>query len=257
MLTVLLTGFFACLAIIVAIGPQSAYLLRQGLRRDRVMLAVLCCLVGDALLLAAGTAGVGVVLEHAPWLLELLRWVGVAYLSWFAYRSFHSALTARRALNPQDAAGGAAAPRSPVAPEDAASTDPANTLHVLMTSEIPTVAPSGQAEHSTSTKQKVEVTRVSKVRTVASTALALSILNPHAWVDSLVVLGTMANTFADQRWFFAAGAFAACMVWHLTLAGGGSALATWLNRPRTWVHIDFSMGTIMLLVAALLAASGF
>lgn len=58
MTTVLLTGFLTCLAIIVAIGPQSAWLLRQGLRRDRVVLAVACCLAGDALLIALGTAGV-------------------------------------------------------------------------------------------------------------------------------------------------------------------------------------------------------
>ena len=249
MLTVLLTGFFACLAIIVAIGPQSAYLLRQGLRRDRVMLAVACCLVGDALLLTAGTAGVGVVLEHAPWLLEVLRWVGVAYLTWFAYRSFRSSLAVRKSLK-ADHDGERSA-------EGTGSTDPASTVHVLMTSEIPTVPPAGAAGHGTSTRQKVEVTRVSKVSTVAGTALALSIVNPHAWVDSLVVLGTMANTFADQRWFFAAGAFVACIVWHVALAGGGSALASLLNRPRTWQHIDFSMGAIMLVVAGLLAASGF
>lgn len=236
MLTVLLTGFFACLAIIVAIGPQSAYLLRQGLRRDRVMLAVLCCLVGDALLLTAGTAGVAVVLEHAPWLLDVLRWAGVAYLTWFAYRSFRSAFAAGKSQKTDDAAG---------------------TVHVLMTSQIPTVDPAGGAAQSTATRQKVHVTGVSKVSTVASTALALSIVNPHAWVDSLVVLGTMANSFADQRWFFAAGAFLACIVWHTALAGGGSALAAWLNRPRTWQLIDLSMGAIMLLVAALLAVSGF
>lgn len=236
MLTVLLTGFFACLAIIVAIGPQSAYLLRQGLRRDRVMLAVLCCLVGDALLLTAGTAGVAVVLEHAPWLLDVLRWAGVAYLTWFAYRSFRSAFAAGKSQKTDDDAG---------------------TVHVLMTSQIPTVDPAGGAAQSTATRQKVHVTGVSKVSTVASTALALSIVNPHAWVDSLVVLGTMANSFADQRWFFAAGAFLACIVWHTALAGGGSALAAWLNRPRTWQLIDLSMGAIMLLVAALLAVSGF
>ncbi|WP_237090259.1 LysE/ArgO family amino acid transporter, partial [Nesterenkonia sp. PF2B19] len=77
-MTVLLTGFLTCLALIVAIGPQSAWLLRQGLLRDRVGLAVLCCVVGDLLLIGLGTAGVGAVLEHAPWLLQVLRWAGVA-----------------------------------------------------------------------------------------------------------------------------------------------------------------------------------
>ncbi|MGO1523001.1 MAG: LysE/ArgO family amino acid transporter [Nesterenkonia sp.] len=266
MLTVLLTGFFACLAIIVAIGPQSAYLLRQGLRRDRVMLAVLCCLVGDALLLSAGTAGVGVVLEHAPWLLDILRWAGVAYLTGFAYRSFRSAHAARQSLRADDDARPAEESGRHASPEPSRSADPASTVHILMTSEIPTVDaavdpavdPAGRgAGQSTATQQKAHVTPVSKVSTVAGTALALSIVNPHAWVDSLVVLGTMANTFADQRWLFAAGAFVACIVWHTALAGGGSALAAWLNRPRTWQYIDLSMGAVMLIVAALLAVSGF
>lgn len=249
-MTVLLTGFLTCLAIIVAIGPQSAWLLRQGLRRDRVVLAVLCCLVGDALLIALGTAGVGAVLDYAPWLLEALRWVGVAYLSWFAYRSFRSALahktTQRNTQKHDDADAG-----------------PASTVHVTMTSQVPVVSPAddaaggGDAGPATSTRQKVQVTHVSKISTVAGTALTLSIINPHAWVDSLVVLGTMANSFTDQRWFFAVGAFVACIVWHAVLAGGGSALAGWLDRPRTWQVIDAGVGVIVLLVAALLAFSGF
>lgn len=253
-MTVLLTGFLTCLAIIVAIGPQSAWLLRQGLRRDRVVLAVLCCLAGDALLLALGTAGVGAVLDYAPWLLETLRWVGVAYLSWFAYRSFRSAFAARTTNqhdDDADPAGGGPASTAPI------NTVPASTVHVAMTSEIPVVSPAGDAGPATSTRQKVQVTHVSKISTVAGTALTLSIINPHAWVDSLVVLGTMANSFTDQRWFFAAGAFVACIVWHTVLAGGGSALAGWLDRPRTWQVIDVGVGVIVLLVAAVLAFSGF
>lgn len=244
-MTVLLTGFLTCLAIIVAIGPQSAWLLRQGLRRDRVVLAVLCCLAGDALLIALGTAGVGAVLDYAPWLLETLRWMGVAYLSWFAYRSFRSAFAQRTTHKHDDDA------------DPAGSEHPASTVHVAMTSEIPVVPPAGGSGAVTSTGQKVQVTHVSKISTVAGTALTLSIVNPHAWVDSLVVLGTMANSFTDQRWFFAAGAFVACIVWHAVLAGGGSALAGWLDRPRTWQVIDVSVGVIVLLVAAVLAFSGF
>lgn len=240
MTTVLLTGFLTCLAIIVAIGPQSAWLLRQGLRRDRVVLAVACCLAGDALLIALGTAGVGAVLDYAPWLLETLRWLGVAYLTWFAFRSFRSGFAARSAL--RRSTEGAA---------------PATTVNVAITSEAPVAAAGGDAGPTTAARQQLEVTRVSKVSTVAGTGLALSIINPHAWVDSLVVLGTVANTFTDQRWFFAAGAFAACIVWHTVLAGGGSALARWLDRQRTWQVIDFSVGAVVLVVAAVLAVSGF
>lgn len=252
-MTVLLTGFLTCLALIVAIGPQAAFLLRQGLRRDRVLLAVACCLVGDILLISLGTAGVGALLDHAPWMLEVLRWLGVAYILWFAYRSFRSAFTARPGAGADDDSSALSPGSSP--------SGPSHTVHVAMTSEIPMLNPDGTAPAQTSesetatmtaARQRVHVTHVSKVSTVAGTALTLSILNPHAWVDSLVVLGTMANSFAEDRWFFAAGAIVACVLWHALLAGGGSALAGLLNRPRTWQVIDVIVGVTMVGVAAML-----
>lgn len=239
MLTVLLTGLLTTMALIVAIGPQSVWLLRQGLRRDRVLLAALCCLIGDIVLIAAGTAGVGVVIDYAPWLLDVIRWAGVAYLSWFAYKSFRSAF-------------------KPAAGQKITGQKPTETLHVAMTSELPVVsAADQQATSATQTQQKVEVTRVSKVTTVAATGLMLSILNPHAWVDSLVVLGTMANAFGADKWWFALGAVLASVVWLSLLACGSAVLAKVLDRPRTWQIIDAVVGVIMLVVAGVLALTGF
>ncbi|GAA1113251.1 LysE/ArgO family amino acid transporter [Nesterenkonia jeotgali] len=236
-MTTLLTGLLTCLALIVAIGPQSAWLLRQGLRRDRVFLAVACCIFGDILLIALGTAGVGAVLDHAPWLMEVLRWLGVSYLTWFAYRSFRSARRAGQALKPG--------------------------VHVELTSmdgepsgRDDDGAPTSPGSGGTAVKQaqRVQVTRISAI---AATGLSVSILNPHAWVDTMVVLGTMANTFGDQRWLFAAGAVLASIIWFSSLALGGAVLSKWLNRPRTWQVLDIVVGLIMLVVAGLLAFSGF
>ncbi|WP_238385373.1 LysE/ArgO family amino acid transporter [Nesterenkonia muleiensis] len=239
MLTVLLTGLLTTMALIVAIGPQSAWLLRQGLRRDRVLLAALCCLIGDILLIAAGTAGVGVVIDYAPWLLDVIRWAGVAYLTWFAYRSFRSAFKAT------------AGPK-------VSGQKSTETLHVAMTSELPVVTPGGQQDGPpTQTRQKVKVTTVSKVTTVAAAGLMLSIVNPHAWVDSLVVLGTMANAFGADRWWFALGAVLASVIWLSLLACGSALLAKVLNRPRTWQIIDVLVGVTMLVVAGVLALTGF
>ncbi|WP_022872923.1 LysE/ArgO family amino acid transporter [Nesterenkonia alba] len=253
MMTVLLTGFLACMALIVAIGPQSAFLLRQGLRRDRVAVATACCLLGDVLLIAAGTAGVGAILDTAPWLLEVIRWAGVAYLLWFAVRSFRSAMRPRddvALLSPEK--------QNPASPQHRQrhrehSGQNRELLEVTMTSSIPVVKP----DDAVATRQKVKVTHVSRVSAVAATGLTVSILNPHAWVDSLVVLGSMANSFADERWFFAGGAMLASVVWLLGLAWGSSALAKVLNRPRVWQVIDASVGVIMVAVAGLLAAHGF
>lgn len=236
-MTILFTGLLTCLALIVAIGPQSAWLLRQGLRRDRVLLAVSCCILGDILLIALGTAGVGAVLDHAPWLMEVLRWLGVSYLTWFAYRSFRSARRAGQALT--------------------------SDVHVELSSQGPGLAtqdddgapsPSGGGGAAVKQAQRVQVTRISSI---AATGLSVSILNPHAWVDTMVVLGTMANTFGDQRWLFAAGAVIASIIWFSALALGGAALSGWLNRPRTWQVLDIVVGAIMLVVAGLLAFSGF
>lgn len=239
MLTVLLTGLLTTMALIVAIGPQSAWLLRQGLRRDRVMLAVLCCLIGDVILIAAGTAGVGVVLDYAPWLMDVIRWAGVAYLTWFAYKSFRSA------FKPQDT-------------QKLTEQKGSETLHVAMTSEMPVITPEMQQDAPrTQTRQKVQVTSVSKVSTVAATGLMLSVLNPHAWVDSLVVLGTMANAFGADKWWFALGAALASVIWLSLLAGGCALLSKVLNRPRTWQIIDIIVGVTMVVVAGILAFAGF
>lgn len=258
MLTVLLTGLLTTLALIVAIGPQSAWLLRQGLRRDRVALAALCCLIGDIVLIVAGTAGVGVVLDHAPWMLDVIRWVGVAYLTGFALKSFRSAYKAGRTASAESEAresgihfpGGG----GEILPEPKSS----EAVHVAMTSELPAVsAAPEQGSTTTKTRQNVNVTNVSKVTTVAATGLMLSILNPHAWVDSLVVLGTMANAFGPDKWWFATGAVLASVIWLNLLAGGSAMLAKLLSRPRTWQIIDVVVGITMLAVAGVLAFTGF
>ena len=88
MLTAFLTGLVTGLSLIVAIGAQNAYVLRQGLRREHVGIVVVICAVSDLLLIAAGTLGIGTLVRYVPWLLVALTWGGVAYLLWLAYRSF-------------------------------------------------------------------------------------------------------------------------------------------------------------------------
>ena len=95
-MTVFLTGLLTCLALSAAIGAQSAFVLRQAIRREHLAAVLAVCIAGDAVLIFAGTAGVGVVTDRAPWLLEVLRWGGAAYLVWFALSSFRSAFTTQR-----------------------------------------------------------------------------------------------------------------------------------------------------------------
>jgi len=85
------SGIASGLALIIAIGAQNAFVIRQGLQRQHVLIVVLLCAISDALLIAAGTAGLGRVIESAPQALEIVRWFGVTYLAFFGIKSVRSA----------------------------------------------------------------------------------------------------------------------------------------------------------------------
>ncbi len=192
-----LTGFAAGLALIVAIGAQNAYVLRQGLRREHVGAVVAVCLVADILLIAAGTLGIGAVVARFPAALDILRWAGAAYLLWFAIRP--SGLRAR---------------------------------------------PSALADAPARSRGSV-----------ALTAAALTFLNPHVYLDTVVMLGSLANTHGALRWAFAGGAMVASAAWFTGLGFGAHALSGPLGRPTTWRVLDLLIGAVMLVLAAYLAFS--
>jgi len=184
----MLTG----LALIVAIGAQNAFVLRQGIRQEHIGAVVAVCMAGDALLILTGTAGIGALVTRFPEVLEVLRWAGAAYLLWFAVRSF---LAAAR--------------------------------------------PSALAEQAPRSKNSV----------IATTA-ALTFLNPHVYLDTVVLLGSLANQQGpDLRWTFAAGAVAGSILWFSILGYGARALAGVLSSPRTWRWIDASIGVLMVILA--------
>lgn len=185
------TGVLSGLALIVAIGAQNAFVLRQGIRREHVGVVVLLCMVCDAVLILAGTAGIGTLVTRAPVVLDVLRWGGAAYLLWWAVRSFASAL--------RPAALTAEEPRSR--------------------------------------------------GSVVATTLALTLLNPHVYLDTVVLLGTLANEQSDARWVFAAGAVTGSVVWFGALGYGARALSGVLASPRTWRVVDGVVGVVMLALA--------
>ena len=195
------TGLSTGLALIVAIGAQNAYVLRQGIRREHVGLIVAICAVSDVLLIAVGTLGIGALVTRAPALLEVLRWGGVAYLVWFAATAFRSA------------AGGGS------------------------------LAAAAGAE------------RVS-ARRAGLLAASLTYLNPHVYLDTVVMVGNLANQQGALRWAFAGGAGTASIGWFTGLGYGARALAPVLDRPATWRVVDVGVGLVMLAVAARLALGG-
>ena len=190
-----LTGFGTGLGLIVAIGAQNAWVLRQGVRREHIGLVVAICALSDLVLIAAETGAIRIVTGMAPWVLEVLRWGGVIYLVAFALTSFRSALR-------------------PGALEQSAARPAAS---------------------------------------VAATTLALTWLNPHVYLDTVLMLGTVTNNFGSARWWAAAGAGAASVLWFTGLGLGARALSGPLSSPRTWRVADVLVGCVMLGVAAHLA----
>ena len=193
-LTSLIAGLGLGLSLIVAIGAQNAFVLRQGLRKEHVLPVVIVCAVSDAVLIFAGVAGAGWVFEQWPWIAEIMRWAGAAFLIGYA------AIAARRAIKPKALVAAGDAP-------------PAN------------------------------------LRTTVLTVLALTWLNPHVYLDTLVLLGSIAGGHGDDRWWFAVGAMAASILWFTALGFGARLLAPLFARPISWRILDGVIAIVMLAIA--------
>lgn len=194
------SGLGLGLSLIVAIGAQNSFVLRQGLRREHVGAVVAVCAVSDAALITAGVAGAGAVLSAAPAALGVVRVAGALFLLGYA------ALAVRRALRPGvlDPGGGAPARLGP---------------------------------------------------TVATT-VALTWLNPHVYLDTVVLLGSVAATHGGARWWFAGGAVLASAAWFTALGLGARALRPLFARPVAWRVLDAAVAAVMTgLAIALLAGT--
>jgi L-lysine exporter family protein LysE/ArgO len=198
----LLTGF----SLIVAIGAQNAYLLRQGLRRSQVGPVVAVCTLSDFVLILAGVSGIGAIVSHAGWALVAVRWLGAAFLTWYGLSS------AWRARHP---ATGLAA-----------------------TGQLATTGDSAAAERGP----------------VVRRAVALTWLNPHVYLDTVLLIGSVAATHGPSgRWWFAVGACVASAVWFTGLGFGARLLAPLLASPRAWQVLDLLIAATMLVIAVNLA----
>ncbi len=202
-----LAGLGLGLSLIIAIGAQNLFVLRQGLRREHVALVATICIVSDAALIAIGVSGVGVILDAVPWLVDGVRWMGAAFLVGYGL------LAARRVWRP--------------------------------TGEGLDISAADRTADSTGTST---TTTRARTRSVVLTVLALTWLNPHVYLDTVFLLGSIANTYADQRGVFAAGAVLGSVVWFSALAYGARFLGRWLARPRVWRVLDGVFAAIMILL---------
>lgn len=221
MLTSLLAGVGLGLSLIVAIGAQNLFVLRQGIRREHAVAVALTCALSDAALIAIGVSGLGALLHAAPWLIEAVRWGGAVFLTVYA------ALAARRVLWPARLVAESAlvieADAEAGPSESGAGTDP---------------SASGRS-----------VTTRTRLAPVLLTCLALTWLNPHVYLDTVFLLGSVAATHGATRWWFAAGAMAASFAWFFALALGSRHLGRWLSTPRAWRVLDAVIAVVMLALA--------
>ncbi len=185
-LLALLSGLGFGLSLIVAIGAQNAFVLRQGLRGERVGAVVAICAVSDAVLIALGVAGAGALIQGVPELADGVRIGGAAFLLGYAL------LAARRAWRPGALEAGAAGGGP-----------------------------------------------------VLVTALALTWLNPHVYLDTVVLLGSVAATHGDARWWFGLGAIAGSVLWFTGLGYGARLLRKPFARPAAWRVLDGAVALVM------------
>lgn len=240
----LLAGLGLGISLIAAIGAQNAFLLRQGAKREHLALVLAICIASDVALIAAGVAGIGAALDHAPWLTELLRWGGAAFLIAYGLMAAWRALRPGpgRALDAADRPAAAARSVPPAPPTSTASADPRDPGAVA-TALATAVAPPAARRRSSATA-------------VALTTLALTWLNPHVYLDSVVLLGTAAAAHGDDRWSFAVGAVAASVVWFIAVGLGARALGPLLRTPTAWRVLDAGVAAIMLALGVGLAVRG-
>ena len=190
MLTPLLIGFATGFTLIVAIGAQNAFVLRQGIRREHVLPVVAVCTVSDMALMAAGVAGFGALITAHPQVVTLARFGGAAFLI------VYGLLAARRAWRP-----------SGLTPSEAGP---------------------------------------SRLAGVVLTCLAFTFLNPHVYLDTVVLIGALSNEHRDGRWLFGVGAAVASAVWFTTLGFGAGRLRGLFARPAAWRILDGLIAVTMI-----------
>lgn len=225
-MSIVLAGMLLGFSLIVAVGPQNILLIRQGARREGITAVIVVCLLSDVVLLSLGTLGVGVLVDRAPMVLTALKWAGVAYLAWFAFAALRDAA---RAGHREGAA-------------------------VIDTTE-PVAPTTGTGGTAVST-----VTRPARVRPHRAwvkpmwAAIALTWLNPAAYLDSLVMIGGMAIQYGDQgKWLFTGGALLASAIWFPVVGYGAGLLSGPLSSPKVWRVLNVIIGIVLGALALKLA----
>ncbi|WP_312856850.1 LysE/ArgO family amino acid transporter [Arthrobacter mobilis] len=191
-------GLGTGLALIVAIGAQNAFVLRQGIRGEHVAAVVLICAASDAVLIAAGILGIGTLVQVVPVALDVIRLAGAAFLAGYGV------MAAKRAIRPGSLVAAAQAGRP-------------------------------------------------GARAAVGTVLALTWLNPHVYLDTVLLLGSVASSQGEGRWLFGAGAMLGSVLWFCALGFGARLLRPVFARPGAWRILDGLIAVVMFTLGIRLA----
>jgi L-lysine exporter family protein LysE/ArgO len=196
--TAYLAGLAAGAGLIIAIGAQNAFVLRQGLQRHYVGAVVSVCILADVGLILLGVAGMGLIVQQHPSLLQWLRFAGAAFLAGYGAMALRRAWQGESGLQP---AGDGAQSRG----------------------------------------------------RVVLACLAFTLLNPHVYLDTVVLLGSLSSHYDDgARWLFAGGAATASVIWFLALGYGARLLLPVFRSPLAWRVFDVAIAVFMLTLAVVL-----
>ena len=246
LLTSALAGLGLGLGLIVAIGAQNALVLRQGVRREHVLVVVLICVASDAVLIVSGVAGAGALFTQLPWLVTAARWGGAVFLLGYACLAAHRAL------------------RRPAPDAEGLRVDP------ITADQMPRAALPATGAHRTSLPGRRATDRsgpatlaldapaattlaapeAGRLPAVVGTVLAMTWLNPHVYLDTLVLLGSVGSSHGQARWAFAVGAILGSTLWFAALGLAARALAPVFARPIAWRVLDGIIAVVMSAVAA-------
>ena len=196
MIEIFTKGFLVSGGLIMAIGAQNAFVLKQGLLKQHIGSIIVICFLCDVLLMSAGVLGLGYVLERVPSLSKILAVLGATFLLWYGFNSLKSAWRGTSHLAVQD-------------------TSQQKTRHQLM-----------------------------------AMALAITLLNPHVYLDTVVIIGGVGGTLSsvEKPWFLF-GSLVASIVWFTSLGYGSRLLTPLFAKPRTWQWLDAGIGIMMWWIA--------
>lgn len=198
MIEVMAKGAFISGGLIIAIGSQNVFVLRQGLIRNNVFFVSAICFACDVILMAIGIMGLGAIVSSSSYLMSILAIAGSAFMYWYGFEAFKRAYKGDATLSPN----------------------------------------SGVSLESTSLR-----------KTIAAT-LAITLLNPHVYLDTVVIIGGIAGTLSsNEKIWFLAGSLAASFIWFFGLGYGSRYASTLFKKPVTWRVLDLGIGVVMFWIA--------